>query len=132
MTDELTYADVFGAPKSPQVEDGAYDAKLVAIDIKTNKTDGSTFRSWAFDASGIRISDTTSLAMGPDSKAFLWATALLGREPKPGDKLADLIGRYCLLLVTAKPNGYPKVKVMPPRPQAIPDAQVIADEPLTF
>lgn len=131
MTDEFTYTDVFGA-KTPQVEEGVYDATLTAIDIRTAKADGSKFRSWSFDASGVRISDTTSLAMGPDSKAFGWATAILGRAPKDGDRLADLIGKPVLLLVTHKESGYPKIVVMPPRPGAATNAQVIAEEPIAF
>jgi len=85
------------------VDEGIYRAELIDIqDIDTQF--GQSWR-WVFDlvdfAEETLVSGVSSQKMSLRSKAYEWASTLLGREPEPGEEIDfdDLIGRQVMVTV---------------------------------
>jgi hypothetical protein len=130
MTDQQMPAEQAPVPveeltfnEAPDIEEGVYPAVLTALErvSGTNMDTGEPedFLGWQFavQAHGetIDLRGSSSLATGPNSKAFGWATALLGskRMNDTNVKLnpqTDLIGCACQVEVAFNAKGYPKVK----------------------
>ena len=120
--DSLTFNE------APDIEEGVYPAVLTALERVqgTNMDTGEPedFLSWQFAVSAhgetIGLRGSSSLATGPNSKAFGWTKALVGAQRMNAtnvtiDPQTDLVGAACTVEVVFKDNGYPKVKsVMPP------------------
>lgn len=121
-------------PDTNAVEEGIYPAVLTKIDLKTTDA-GDTFRIWSFDVTANgetkKITSSSSMMLGPKSKAYKWVSALLGRRPAPGDKI-EVVGLPCQLhLIVDEDTGYYKVEsvlpaggshVLPPPQPAAPAA----------
>lgn len=98
------------------IPDGTYKAQLESSEVRTDgKFGDGSFRVWNWlveTAEGIvPFSDSTSNGTGPKTKAYERIVAILGREPKIGDKIeeADLLLKTVVLTIGHKENGFPKV-----------------------
>ncbi len=93
---------------------GVYPAILEGIEVGENDLGG--YRKWRFaaeTAEGVRaVTAMTSDASGPKSKAFKWATVLLGR--KPGDAEEQLVGLPCRLHLIVNDEGFNRVEALLP------------------
>ena len=90
--------EVFGATH----EEGAYDCVLKSITkVESEKEPGNYFRVWTFKVNDddSELSGTSSLLMTPKSKAYQWATALVGGKAPSGQTLASLLGRKCIVTI---------------------------------
>jgi hypothetical protein len=121
VTDHSTTIDapdadlVFGTPVTP----GTYPATCQAVEAVTLDTaDGPRdLLRWTFrvavseDAPEAEVDALSSRNTSPRSKPYAWVSALLGRTPEPGERvaLADLAGRSGLVSIENDENGYPKV-----------------------
>ena len=85
------------------VDEGIYRAEL--IDIQDIETQFGVSWRWVFDlvdfAEETLVSGVSSQKMSLRSKAYEWASTLLGREPEPGEEIDfdDLIGRQVMVTV---------------------------------
>jgi hypothetical protein len=104
-------------PVTNAVDEGIYPAVLTKLDLKTIEG-GDTFRIWTFDVTADgevkKITASSSLMLGPKSKAYKWVSALLGRRPEPGEKI-EVVGYPCQLhLIVDEDTGYNKVESVLP------------------
>jgi hypothetical protein len=104
---------VFGGD-STDIPPGTYPAKLAAMGVKQSDQYGD-FRTWDFTLdNGSAVGGASSMATSSKSKGGRWGRALLGHDPKKGEK-AVLIGRPCLVVVGLDKNDWPTVvDVLPP------------------
>ena len=115
---------------APTLPDGLYPATLTAIEDRVS--DRGDFRRWVFQvvdgSRAVEQSATSSMFVGPQSKAYKWATALLDRTPKPGEEV-DLVGRRCTLQVEIDAaSGYSRVAdVLPASPSSSPNFRLNDD-----
>lgn len=85
------------------VEEGLYKAMLTDI-VDVDTQFGQSWR-WIFDLIDYEeetlVSGITSQKMTTRSKAYEWASVLLGREPEPGEEISfeDLIGKQAMVTV---------------------------------
>lgn len=95
---------VFTVPApQPLLRPGTYQARVGDIELR----DGGdrSFLVWTFELptrSGMmRVKATSSVSLGPRSKARAWIEALLGRPLSPGESVDTdaLIGLPCLVVV---------------------------------
>jgi len=105
----------FQASTYDALDPGVYPATLIAIETGSNDFGG--FRKWKFrvqTAGGEQeLSAMTSDASGPRSKAYAWATALLGH--KPTGEPEELDGKTCQLVLIVNDDGYNRIdSVLPP------------------
>jgi hypothetical protein len=115
---------VFGGD-STDIQPGTYPAKLAAMGVKQSDQYGD-FRTWDFTLdNGSTVGGASSMATSSKSKGGRWGRALLGHDPKKGEK-AVLIGRPCLVVVGLDKNDWPTVvDVLPPlasTPSPAPDS----------
>lgn len=109
-------------PVTNAVDEGIYPAVVTKLDLKTIEG-GDTFRIWHFDVEvdgeTKKITASSSLMLGPKSKAYKWISAILGRRPEPGEKI-EVVGYPCQLhLIVDEDTGYNKVEsVLPPTGRA--------------
>jgi hypothetical protein len=109
MTLTFTDADALAA--------GVYPAVLRAIEDGEN--DNGPYRRWTFDVLApdgvtheLRAFSTT--AGGPRSKAYKWATVLLGHKPPVGEPV-DVTGKACRVVLNVNEDGYNRVgDLLPP------------------
>ncbi len=99
------------------IEPGTYKAQLQRTEVKNGgKFGDGTFRIWHWivdvDGEAVELSDSTSNATGPQSKAFTRLIALLGRTPQAGEKIEDPTGKTVVLTIGRKENGFPKVEAV--------------------
>ena len=109
---------VFQASEYDALPPGVYDAVVVEISDESSAAYGA-FRKWTFtvttDEGEQPLTAATSAASGPKSKAYQWASVLIGH--KPGDDAVDLVGRRCQLVLTVNAEGFNRVESMlPPAP----------------
>ena len=131
-------SESFRIPERAAVPDGSYDATLKSIETKTSN-DGEQYRRWAFNVAfegkDVEITGMSSTKLGPKSKAYKWLTAILGREPGPGEEIAfsSLVGSPCRIEVAENANGYSGVedvkRTATAAPTFIPPASSLAPEP---
>jgi len=114
--------------EAPDIEEGVYPAILTKLErvagTNFDTGDPEDFMSWHFSVKNggetVELRGNTSMATGPASKAYKWATALLGRERMSRTNLKlnvrdELVGAACSVEVGFKADGYPKIaNVMPP------------------
>lgn len=114
--------------KSPaSVPAGTYEATFEGIEEKTSKRDGSPYWRWSFvTMDGTKVSGVSSTNTGPSSKPYKWLKGLLGRPPRPEERLAveELVGRPCQLVLDQNEDGYANVAEV--RPGRLTDAAVLA------
>lgn len=130
MTEAFFTVSKGGPPPEEDIADNVYAVVLQAIkdprsvDITRGPKAGQSMDliDWDFIISapgtpfdGRLLSDSTSSATGPKSKAFAWITALLGgRPPAVGQQFskADLIGKTALATVDHGEDGggWPRIK----------------------
>ena len=114
----------FEIPNIKQIPAGTYKAQLEKVEVveggkytSASNPDGS-FRKWHWllelDGKLEAFSDTTSINTGPNSTSYKRLTALLGEEPKSGQKIETPTGKTVLLQITQKENGFPKVEAVLP------------------
>lgn len=102
-------AEDFEFTAGDDTEAGQYPATLVTIERKETK-DGEAFRVWRFKtAAGAELSGSSSLSSGPQSKAYRWARAIIGRAPQPGERAGFLFGKPCIVDVQVTDAGFAKV-----------------------
>src|SRR3989337_3124030 len=129
-------SDDFECTAGHDPEAGQYAATLVSIERKETK-EGDFFRVWHFKTvTGAELSGSSSLSSGPQSKAYRWARAIIGREPQPGERAGFLFGKGCIVEVKVNDAGFAKVvevypnATRPVTPQAAPaPVAVPADAP---
>ena len=95
-----------------RVDEDVYDAeltKLVKLPNVTVEREGKEeivdMLKWTFTTpDGIEIDGTSSVKFTPKSKAYGWATKLLGKEPEIGQSLGPkaLVGKSCKIVVKDK------------------------------
>src|SRR3989304_3360568 len=119
-------SDDFEFTAGDDTEAGQYAATLVSIERKETK-EGDFFRVWHFKTvTGAELSGSSSLSSGPQSKAYRWARAIIGREPQPGERAGFLFGKGCIVEVKVNDAGFAKVvevypnATRPVTPQAAP------------
>ena len=102
-------SDDFEFTAGDDTEAGQYAATLVSIERKETK-EGDFFRVWHFKTvTGAELSGSSSLSSGPQSKAYRWARAIIGREPQPGERAGFLFGKGCIVEVKVNDAGFAKV-----------------------
>ena len=95
-----------------RVDEDVYDAdltKLVKLPSVKVEREGNVeevdMLKWQFTTpDGIEIDGTSSCKFTPKSKAYGWATKLLGKEPEIGQALGpkQLVGKACKIVVKDK------------------------------
>lgn len=113
----------FTAAEYEALEAGIYPARLDSIEIGTSETYGD-FNRWNFtlklpDGAFTTLTAVSSRSSGPKSKAYKWASAILGRNPKAGEQL-DLSGKQCQLHVIVNEEGFNRVEAVLPITEAKP------------
>lgn len=112
---------------APDIADGDYSVTLVSISepkpIITADGSETTIRDWlwAIDEGpleGKELPESTSMAMGPKSKAYKWLSVLLGRKLAVGESVdpTSLYGRRAMATIAANEKGWPRIeylRVMP-------------------
>lgn len=93
------------------IPEGIYDARLASIEQKHDDSSDRDFLVWHFEARGksgktADVTGASSLSFGPKSKAYAWATALLGRKLLAREEVDtdDLRDHACKLVVKLE-NG---------------------------
>ena len=110
----------FTAETYEPIEAGVYPATLVGIEEAESEQFGK-FRKWTFavdlgdGGEAYLLSAPSSPASGPKSKAYKWASALLGRAPVPGEPV-NLEGKKCSLHVIVNEDGFNRVESVLPVP----------------
>jgi hypothetical protein len=103
---------------------GVYPAVLDGI--REGENDYGGFRRWRFSVTtpeGERmVTAMTSDASGPKSKAYKWASTLLGR--KPGTDEEQLVGLGCQLHLIVNEEGFNRIEALLP-PKATDDASTL-------
>lgn len=101
-----------------QIEDGTYPGTLESVDSSyTHPTYGDGRKwNWLIEHDGKidSLSSITSNNTGPQSKAYAYLTALLGRAPKAGERIEDPTGTRVLLQITHNDKGFPQVAAVLP------------------
>lgn len=104
----------FKASTYDAIEAGVYDAVL--DDIETGDNDFGPFRKWFFTVqtpNGEKtITAMTSGASGPRSKAYAWATTLLGHKPTGEEE--QLRGLPCQVHLAINEDGFNRVAALLP------------------
>lgn len=105
----------FTASTYDALGEGIYPAVVTGITEGSNEFGG--FRKWAFEVttpSGPHsLTAMTSDASGPRSKAYRWASTLLGHKPT-GEEEA-LVGLACQLHLIVNDDGFNRIEsVLPP------------------
>src|SRR3989304_5711447 len=145
-------SDDFEFTAADDAEAGQSAATLVSIERKETK-EGDFFRVWHFKTvTGAELSGSSSLSSGPQSKAYRWARAIIGREPQPGarprgargaracpgrepqpgERAGFLFGKGCIVEVKVNDAGFAKVvevypnATRPATPQAAPAPVAVA------
>lgn len=95
-----------------RVDEDVYDAELTKLvklpNVKVEregKEEMVDMLKWTFTTpDGIEIDGTSSVKFTPKSKAYGWATKLLGKEPDIGQSLGPkaLVGKSCKIVVKDK------------------------------
>jgi Arc/MetJ family transcription regulator len=94
------------------IDEDVYDAELTKLvkllDVEVER-EGAVEKvdmlKWTFTTpDGIEIDGTSSVKFTPKSKAYGWATKLLGKEPEIGQSLGpkELVGNACKIVVKDK------------------------------
>lgn len=101
----------------PALDEGVYPGRLDSIEEGGDGQFGP-FNRWNFtvkkpDGTFTVIDAIASAQATPKTKAFKWATALLGRKPNPGEQL-DLTGKLCQLHLSINENGFNKIEAVLP------------------
>jgi hypothetical protein len=106
----------FEIPTTVDIKDGTYPATLEKVEASEGQY--GTMRKWHWLVeNGDKIdslSVITSANTGPQSKSYLWLTALLGRAPQAGEKLEDPTGTRVLLQIGHNDKGFPTVLAVHP------------------
>jgi hypothetical protein len=103
------------------LEDGAYDAKLVNLEQKETKVGDRLMWTFEVNGEGTEVVGFTSMSPSTKAKAYKWAAAIAGEiDPKLGWGPEDLIGGECVVVLEAAEDaqGAEKnkvVRVKPPR-----------------
>jgi hypothetical protein len=103
------------------LEDGAYDAKLVNLEQKETKFGDRLMWTFEVNGEGTEVVGFTSMSPSTKAKAYKWAAAIAGEiDPKLGWGPEDLIGGECVVVLEAAEDaqGAEKnkvVRVKPPR-----------------
>jgi hypothetical protein len=102
------------------LEDGAYDAKLVNVEQKDTKFGDRLM--WTFEVAGENTEVVGFTSMSPSTKAnaYQWAVAIAGEiDPRLGWGPEDLIGGECVVVLEAAEDaqGTEKNKVVKVKPQ---------------
>jgi hypothetical protein len=103
------------------LDDGAYDAKLVNVEQKETRFGERLMWTFEVDGEGAEVVGWTSMRPSTRAYAYQWATAVAGEiDPKLGWSPEDLIGGECVVVLEAAEDaqGTAKnkvVKVKPPR-----------------
>lgn len=95
-----------------RVDEDVYDGELTKLvklpNVKVEregKEEIVDMLKWTFTTpDGIEIDGTSSVKFTPKSKAYAWATKLLGKEPEIGQSLGPkvLVGKACKIVVKDK------------------------------
>jgi hypothetical protein len=110
------------------LDDGAYDAKLVNVEQKETRFGDRLMWTFEVDGENVEVVGFTSMSPSTRAKAYQWAAAIMGEiDPKLGWGPEDVIGGECVVVLEAVEDdqGTKKnkvVKVKPPRkggPQAV-------------
>lgn len=117
----------FRAASYDAIDEGIYPA--VVAGIEEGENDFGAFRKWSFlveTPDGERtVTAMTSGASGPRSKAYSWASVLLGR--KPGDQDEELAGLPCQVHLTVNEDGYNRVGTLLPPAKQQPESTINLD-----
>lgn len=108
---------MFTASTYEAIPEDTYPAQLISIEQLASEAYGD-FLKWSFrlrlaDGTISEISGASSTATGPKSKAYKWATALLGHAPTAGSA-QDLAGKACQLHVTVNEDGFNRIEAVLP------------------
>ena len=92
--------------EDPTIPEGTYYVYLEKVDEERSKKNGELFNLWTFmvidgEFKDAKITDTTSMRMGPRSKTREWVQVLLGRKVDRGEEIEFdmLIGREAIAVV---------------------------------
>jgi hypothetical protein len=102
------------------LENGTYDAKLVNVEQKETKFGDRLMWTFEVNVENTEVVGFTSMSPSTKAKAYQWAAAIAGEDPKLGWGPEDLIGGECVVVLEAAEDaqGTEKnkvVKVKPPR-----------------
>jgi hypothetical protein len=124
-------------PITENLPDGLYQGRLFGIEER--ESDTGPYLRWSVDieykGDTVKRAGNTSASFGPKSKAYRWATALLGRRPRAGEEIdADkLAGRPCLVQITTTEGpdgGFNRIEAILPGQRDDQDNDADFDEPL--
>ena len=107
----LTFTD------TDALEAGVYAATVRAIEEGEN--DNGPYRRWTFDVIALdgvthELRAFSTTAGGPRSKAYKWASVLLGHRPPVGEPV-DVTGKACRVVLNVNEDGYNRVgDLLPP------------------
>ena len=87
-----------------EIPDGNYPATLAGVTEEQGQFGSFRKWEWLVDVNGevLPLSSVTSMNTGPQSKAYGYLTALLGRAPKTGEKIEDPTGSRVVLTIGQK------------------------------
>jgi hypothetical protein len=112
---------LFTASAYEALEEGVYAAELISIDKGTSESYGDFLR-WNFsvtlsDGTLAPVTAASSASTGPKSKAYKWATALLGHAPVAGQP-EELAGKKAQLHLIINDDGFNRVESVLPAAKA--------------
>lgn len=92
---------------------GTYKGQLMRVESGVPTSFGNA-RKWYWlvdvNGQGQELSVLTSENTGPQSKAYRWLTALLGREPQAGERIEDPTGKTVMLTVGTNAKGFATIE----------------------
>lgn len=98
------------------IPDGTYSATLEKVEPDQGQFGAMRKWHWLVDVNNKieSLSVITSANTGPQSKSYLWLTALLGRAPQAGEQIEDPTGTRVLLQIAKNQKGFPSVVAVLP------------------
>ncbi|NPA98182.1 MAG: hypothetical protein GXO43_02275 [Crenarchaeota archaeon] len=128
----------------PLIEEGVYPAWLKGVEEREIEVKGEKRKifSWRFivdvDGKKVELEGISSAKVTTKSKAYRWASAIMGRKPKVGEIIDfdELVGLPCTVIVENKPvkNGdgefsrVQDVTVAPKGMRKLTEDELVADE----
>lgn len=106
----------FTIPEQKDIPDGSYPAVLENVSEAPGQFGTQRRWTWLIEVGQEIIPHTTLTSgnTGPRSTSYGFLKALIGRDPQPGETIADPTGTRVLVTITHNDKGYPKVSAVSP------------------